>query len=416
MLKEKIGIYQDSTNNKTTIVIYNMSKKTREQIATLLLGDLKVVETVSGLTEVPHEDAYMNPDITGMEPVVLQQPAAPTAPVAEMPSAEQTIQEEMNVSAAENLSIPATEQTPAPVPENTTPQTEVKAEIPVEKKAKRGRPRKNPVAEAPTEEKQETAETVAAPVDFSTAINPPVTEESEVPVQDTVQENHMEAEQPIQENLTTEPAVETTETNIPETATSSVSSIDPEPQIPNFDIETTDLQEENAVIGQYAEMPEDMIAHDMEDASEEPSYQTNVYEDPAPSKASETVKVLWQSYNENTPVVLLRDFLYFWTNGNQEEKVTAAAEAAKLLELVAENRRKIQSLFWEMQACAPFTKALMSAIRQKGYGDGLTVESQEYMGAIVNTLNILSDEELMVLAKGAGKNMMEVLDPMFTIN
>lgn len=413
MLKEKIGIYQDSTNNKTTIVIYNMSKKTREQIATLLLGDLKTVETVSGLTEVPHEDTYMNPDITGMEPVVLQQPAAP---VIKTPSTTPSIQEKINVSATEDLSIPTTEPTPAPTLENATSQTEVKEEIPAEKKPKRGRPRKNPVTEVPIEERKEAAEASTTPVDFSTAINPPVTEGSEIPAQDIVQEDSMEADSSIQSDLAAAPAVETTDDSAPEATTSPVSSVDPEPQIPNFDIETTGVQEENAVIGQYAEMPEDMIAHDIEDKTEEPSYQTNVYEDPTPSKASETVKALWQSYNENTPVVLLRDFLYFWTNGNQEEKVTAATEAAKLLELVAENRRKIQSLFWEMQACAPFTKALMSAIRQKGYGDGLTVESQEYMGAIVNTLNILSDEELVVLAKGAGKNMMEVLDPMFTIN
>ena len=86
------------------------------------------------------------------------------------------------------------------------------------------------------------------------------------------------------------------------------------------------------------------------------------------------------------------------------------------VELVAVNRRRIQSLFWEFQHCEPFTKALMSAIRQKGMGDGLLVGSQEYMGAIVGTLNILSDEELMVLAKGAAKNMLEALNPMFNLS
>lgn len=413
MLKEKIGIYQDPTNNKTTIVIYNMSKKTREQIATLLLGDLKTVETVSGLTEVPHEDAYMNPDITGMEPVVLQQQAAPAV---EMPPVAQSIHEEADTPTVEDTSVPMTEQTSAPTREDMIPQAETKEEAPVEKKAKRGRPRKNQTVEAPTAKAQETAENVPTPVDFSTAINPPVVEEPETLTQDTAQADPMETESSAQEVPVETPSVETVETNIPETVVPSAASVDPEPQIPNFDIETTGVQEENAVIDQYAEMPEDMIAHDTESTPEEPSYQTNVYEDPVPSKASETVKALWQSYNENTPAVLLNDFLYFWNNGNQEEKVTAATEAAKLLELVAENRRKIQSLFWEMQACAPFTKALMSAIRQKGYGDGLAVESQEYMGAIVSTLNILSDEELVVLAKGAGKNLMEVLDPMFTIN
>lgn len=68
MLKEEISIFQDPKNNKTTIVIRNMKKSTRDAIGRLLLGDLKA-EEVTGLEEIRKEAPDMNTDVSNMEPV-----------------------------------------------------------------------------------------------------------------------------------------------------------------------------------------------------------------------------------------------------------------------------------------------------------------------------------------------------------
>ncbi len=49
-IKEDIRIFQDAKNNKTTIVIWNMSEATKLKLAQLLLGDLKSVEQIEGIT------------------------------------------------------------------------------------------------------------------------------------------------------------------------------------------------------------------------------------------------------------------------------------------------------------------------------------------------------------------------------
>ncbi len=48
-LKEEIRLFQDAKDNKTTIIIWNMSDKTKKKLAELLLGDLQCVETVEGV-------------------------------------------------------------------------------------------------------------------------------------------------------------------------------------------------------------------------------------------------------------------------------------------------------------------------------------------------------------------------------
>lgn len=69
MLKEEISMFQDAKNNKTTIVIRNMKKSTRDAIGKLLLGDLKA-EEITGLEEIRKEDPVMNSDVNEMEPVL----------------------------------------------------------------------------------------------------------------------------------------------------------------------------------------------------------------------------------------------------------------------------------------------------------------------------------------------------------
>ena len=49
-IKEDIRIFQDTKNNKTTVVIWNMSETTKQKLAQLLLGDLKSVEQIEGIT------------------------------------------------------------------------------------------------------------------------------------------------------------------------------------------------------------------------------------------------------------------------------------------------------------------------------------------------------------------------------
>lgn len=69
MLKEEISMFQDAKNNKTTIVIRNMKKSTRDAIGKLLLGDLKA-EEITGLEEIRKEDPVMSSDVSEMEPVL----------------------------------------------------------------------------------------------------------------------------------------------------------------------------------------------------------------------------------------------------------------------------------------------------------------------------------------------------------
>ena len=79
MLKEEFAIYQDNKNNKTTIVIRNMSEKTFSKLTKLLLGDVKTVESISGLEEVASPEQTLTDDVTGMtqitEPVYDQAPS-----------------------------------------------------------------------------------------------------------------------------------------------------------------------------------------------------------------------------------------------------------------------------------------------------------------------------------------------------
>ena len=66
MLKEEFAIYQDNKNNKTTIVIRNMSEKTFSKLTKLLLGDVKTVQSISGLEEVTSPEQKLTDDVTGM--------------------------------------------------------------------------------------------------------------------------------------------------------------------------------------------------------------------------------------------------------------------------------------------------------------------------------------------------------------
>ncbi|MBQ6857737.1 MAG: hypothetical protein IJO13_11630 [Lachnospiraceae bacterium] len=403
-LKEQIGIYQDSANKKTTIVIYNMTQKTRDKIATLLLGDLKVVEEITGLKEVSRDDSCISPDLTGMTPVEVKSNTRPEIP--EMPAEKEISNEPADIPVStESYGQEDTEsQRISSVVEDHDTASAQEPE-----KKKRGRPRKdkssNQVAESESNQEISPIPTVepVSETEFSSAVNPPMETETMAEIQPdvTVSENP-EVTEPVKE-----------EENLSNTEDKPAEISDP--CIPVFtQTDVSDFQDdsltENALITDYPEMPEDMLAAQNEACS------SNVYEDASVENAGAKVRELWQSYDENHPAALLYQLVDYWQNGVQDEKVAAAMETDKLMELVAVNRRRIQSLFWEFQHCEPFTKALMSAIRQKGMGDGLLVGSQEYMGAIVGTLNILSDEELMVLAKGAAKNMLEALNPMFNLS
>ncbi|ADL36272.1 hypothetical protein bpr_II335 (plasmid) [Butyrivibrio proteoclasticus B316] len=48
-IKEEIRLFQDAKENKTTIIIWNMSEQTKKKLAELLLNDLQTVETVTGV-------------------------------------------------------------------------------------------------------------------------------------------------------------------------------------------------------------------------------------------------------------------------------------------------------------------------------------------------------------------------------
>lgn len=49
-LREDIRIFQDAKNNKTTIVCFNLSEKTKQKLIMDLFGDLETVETVEDIT------------------------------------------------------------------------------------------------------------------------------------------------------------------------------------------------------------------------------------------------------------------------------------------------------------------------------------------------------------------------------
>lgn len=83
MLKEEFAIYQDQKNNKTTIVIRNMSQKTFSKITELLLGDIKTAETISGLEEVVPKEKILTDKTDGMEQIT-------SIPVGSAPSVADT--------------------------------------------------------------------------------------------------------------------------------------------------------------------------------------------------------------------------------------------------------------------------------------------------------------------------------------
>ena len=78
MLKEEFAIYQDTKNNKTTIVVRNMSKKTFDALTQLLLGDIKTVNSISGLEEVASKEPALTDDVSNMQQVTSATHTAPS--------------------------------------------------------------------------------------------------------------------------------------------------------------------------------------------------------------------------------------------------------------------------------------------------------------------------------------------------
>ena len=409
MLKEEIGIYQDPKNRKTTIVIYNMKQKTRDTLAKLLLADLQVeVETISGLTEVPHDNPILTPEIDGMTPVTvnklsensvlediitspsaysedaLSNIAAKYIPEPELPPLDYY---EPQIVSTPIVSEPTIDIPDSNISENKTLETEAVETV----KSKNTTSNSEPESALPEVIKKDT---------LSEATNSPVEE----PLPETKDIYPTKIHEKLVPEEMMKPEQIPSDFIQPEENTDNVPVFVPIPE--NEQESHVDMAKP-----QFSDVPDDYMDHYNTQETE-----TNVYEDIPTLNAREQVANLWNHFDENAPGLLLREFISIWESGSQEEKIAAAEEVSRLLTLVAQTRRKIQALLWDFQTFEPFTKALMSVIRQKGNGDGLIINTPEYASAIVTTLSNLSDEELMIVAIGAAKNMLSLLTPLFVIN
>lgn len=68
-LKQDIRIFQDAKDNKTTIVIWNMSAKTKQKLAELLLGDVQAIETVAGVKNTSPDFGDDVPETANMQDI-----------------------------------------------------------------------------------------------------------------------------------------------------------------------------------------------------------------------------------------------------------------------------------------------------------------------------------------------------------
>ncbi len=69
-LRQDIRIFQDTKDNKTTIVCWGLSKATKEKLVSILLGDIQAVETISGVNNIAPDYGRDVQDTSYMQPVV----------------------------------------------------------------------------------------------------------------------------------------------------------------------------------------------------------------------------------------------------------------------------------------------------------------------------------------------------------
>ena len=120
------------------------------------------------------------------------------------------------------------------------------------------------------------------------------------------------------------------------------------------------------------------------------------------------MQTLWQEYNELQPDPLMEKFVNLTFHGSSAaEKYAASIECGNLLKLVSKNRRVFQRVFWGLKDLPVFSEVMMKLLRQKGAGDGLAIQTDDYNKCVYNVLSVGSDEELVALAEGCAKHLIE---------